>query len=122
MSDDTGLINLSLPNDWMAEIQQRADQSHLSAEEWLYVEVAKLLGKPDPRSAIELNKRLTALEAQVAAIPRLEHELQTLVTLIKRVSPAPSVSPSSVSSSLSVSYSDEDEDEPDEILYDFLDG
>ena len=128
MFDTNRFINLSLPSDWMLEIQQRAEHHQLTAEEWLHVEVAKLLGKPDPRSTIEINKRLAALEAQVAAIPRLEHQLQTLLVLIQQLSPAPPISqspvspsPVSPSSSVSVSLPEDDDDEPDEILYDFLD-
>lgn len=112
----------------MVEITQRASQQQLTPEEWLYVEVARLLGKPDPRSVMELDKRLTALEKQVAALPQIEHQLQTLTVLIKNLQPDSSSSqssstpPSSSPSSSLVDDEDDEGDEPDEILYDFLNG
>ncbi len=120
-------VNLSLPSEWMEEITQRASQQQLTPEEWLYVEVARLLGKPDPRSVIEIDKRLAALEDQMAALPQIEHQLQMLTALIQNLrSDSPSSiaqSPSPLSSSANDKNDDGDDeyDEPDEILYDFLD-
>lgn len=110
----------------MEEITQRASQQQLTPEEWLYVEIARLLGKPDPRSVMAMNKRLTALEKQVAALPQIEHQLQMLTVLIRDLQSdsSPSVSQSSSPASpLADDEDDEDDegDEPDEILYDFLD-
>ncbi|MGP1386582.1 MAG: hypothetical protein ACTS2F_23690 [Thainema sp.] len=115
-------INLSLPPDWIADIEQRASEKQLTVEEWLYVEIARLLGKPNPQFNIEISKRLAVLESQIAAIPRLENQLQTLISLVKHLQSDTSELPPLASPPSTFKQDDfeEDDDEPDEILYDFL--
>lgn len=124
-------IYLSLPTDWLADIEQRANQQQLTQQEWLYIEIAKLLGKPDPRSTIELTKRVAALEEQTASIPQIEQQLKTLISLVQRLESDRSATPPAAShtatshtasppiTSMASSFYEQDEDEPDEILYDF---